>query len=71
MYLNDILIYTNKKRAKHKKAVQWVLEQLQKYGLYANLQKYRFNTNEIYFLRFIISLPGVYIEPERIESIRN
>ena len=71
VYLDDILIYTNEKGAKHKEAVRWVLEQLQKYSLYANLKKCRFNIEEVHFLRFIVSPSGVYMEPERIESIKN
>ncbi len=39
VYLDDILIYTSEKEAKHEKAVRWVLEQLQKYVLYAKLKK--------------------------------
>ena len=71
VYLDDILIYTSEKRAKHKEAVRWVLEQLRKYGLYANLKKCRFSTDEVHFLGYIVSPSGVHMEPERIESIKN
>ena len=71
VYLDNILIYTNKKGARHEKVVRWVLKQLQKDGLYANLKKCRFNTKEIYFLRFIVLPSGIYIEPKCIESIQN
>ncbi len=39
MYLNDIFIYTENKREEHVEAVWWVLNQLQKHLLYANLKK--------------------------------
>ena len=71
VYLDDILIYTNEKGAKHEEAVKWVLGQLQKYGLYANLKKCRFSIDEVHFLGYIVSPPGVHIEPERIDSIKN
>ncbi len=55
MYLDDILIYTEDPGQPHVEVVQWVLKQLQKYGLYANLKKCRFYKDEIRFLGFIVS----------------
>ncbi len=37
--LDNILIYTESERKEHVEAIWWVLDQLQKYLLYANLQK--------------------------------
>ncbi len=51
--------------------MQWVLEQLQKYGLYANLKKCRFHKNEVRFLGFVISAQGIRMEEKRIEAVRN
>ncbi len=42
IYLKNILIYTNNKKEGHIQAVQWVLNQLRKYLLYANLKNCRF-----------------------------
>ena len=42
VYLDNIFIYTNNKREIHIKAIQSVLDQLQKYLLYTNLKKYYF-----------------------------
>ena len=39
VYLDDILIYTKDDGNAHVAAVQWVLEQLKKFLLYANLKK--------------------------------
>ena len=39
MYLDDILIYTNDDGDGHFTAVWWVLEQIRKFSLYANLRK--------------------------------
>ena len=43
VYLDDILIYTKDLGQSYVKAVRWVLDQLQKYLLFANLKKYRFH----------------------------
>ncbi len=47
IYLNDILIYTEDLGQPHVKEVQWVLEQLWKHGLSANLKKCRFHEDEV------------------------
>ena len=40
MYLDDIFIYSNDDGEGHITAVWWVLEQLGKFSLFANLKKY-------------------------------
>ena len=42
VYLDDILIYTNDNGDGYVLAVQWVLEQLRKFSLFANLKKCQF-----------------------------
>ena len=54
VYFNNILIYTKNKSKEHIQAVQWVLDQLQKYLLYANLYKCRFYQDEVRFLGYIV-----------------
>lgn len=71
VYLDDILIYTEEAGVAHTEAVKWVLEQLLRYGLYANLQKCRFNQEEVRFLGYIISPEGIKMEDERIHSVRD
>ena len=39
MYLDNILIYTKDDEDGYVAALQWVLEQLRKFSLYANLKK--------------------------------
>ena len=43
VYLDDILIYTNDDGDGHVADVRWVLEQLRKFSLFANLKKCRFH----------------------------
>lgn len=71
VYVNKILIYTNKKETKYVEAVKWVLSQLPKFCFYTNFKKYWFGIDEIHFVGYIISPSGVHIESERIESIKN
>ncbi len=71
VYLDDILIYTEDSGQPHVEAVQWVLEQLRKHGLYANLKKCRFHEDEVRFLGFVVSAQGIRMEEERIEAVRD
>ena len=71
VYLDDILIYTEDLGQDHVDTVWWVLEILQKYGLFANLKKCRFHQDEIRFLGFVVSNKGIRIEEERIETVKN
>ena len=43
VYLDDIFIYTDHNRDGHVVAIRWVLEQLKKFSLYANLKKCQFH----------------------------
>ncbi len=47
VYLYDILICIKDPGKPHVDVVQWVLEQLQKHGFYANLKKYQFYEDEV------------------------
>ncbi len=71
VYLDNILIYIEDLGQPHIEAVRWVLEQLRKHGLYANLKKCRFHEDEIRFLGFVVSAQGIRMEEERIEAIRD
>jgi hypothetical protein len=68
VYLDDILIYS-KTTEEHIQHLRLVIERLRKYALYANRKKYKFYTQSVQFLGFVISNTGVSIDPERVESI--
>ena len=70
VYLDDIFIYTKDLGKAHVKAVQWVLEFLRKYGLYANLKKCRFHQDEVRFLGFVVSRDDIRMEEERINAVK-
>ncbi len=71
MYLDDILIYTEDPGQPHIKAVRWVLEQLRKHGLYANLKKCRFHEDEVRFLGFVVMAQDIRMEEKRIEVVKD
>ena len=69
VYLDDIFIYTEDESEGHVQAVRWVLDQLRKFSLYANLKKCRFHQEEIRFLGYIVSSRGICMEDERIRAV--
>ncbi len=71
VYLDDILIYTENKGEEHVQAIQWVLNQLRKHSLYANLKKCRFHQDEVRFLGYIVFHQGIQMEEEQIKAVRD
>ena len=70
VYLDNILIYTDDDGDRHVSTVRWVLEQLRKFSLFANLKKCCFHQEEIWFLGYVMSLKGIRMEDERIEVVK-
>ena len=70
VYLDDILIYTEDPGQPHVDAICWVLDQLRKYSLFANLKKCCFHQDEIRFLGYVVSSKGISMEAERIEVVK-
>ncbi len=68
IYLDNILIYIKSGGKEYVEVVQWVLDQLQKYLLYANLKKYQFHQDEVRFLGCIVFHQGIRIEKKQIKT---
>ena len=67
VYLDNILIHTKDLEQPHVEAVRWVLDQLQKYFLFAKLKKCRFDQDKDRFLGYVVLSKGISIEAKRIE----
>ena len=70
MYLDDILIYTEDAGQVHVEAIRWVLGELRKHGLFANLKKCRFHQEEVRFLGYVVSSQGIRMEEEKIDAVK-
>ncbi len=70
MYLDNILIYIEDLGQPHVEVVQWIQEQLQKYGLYTNLKKCQFHKDEVRLLGLVVSAQGIMMKEEKIEVIK-
>ena len=70
VYLDNILIYTNNDGDGHIAAVWWVLEQLKKFSLFANLKKYQFHQKEVWFLSYIMFSKSICIEDKKMNVVK-
>ena len=50
--------------------MRWVLDQLRKYFLFANLKKCCFHQDEIRFLGYVVSSKGISMEAKQIEVVK-
>ena len=69
-YLNDIIIYLESKE-EHRKHVKQVLKRLQEEQMLVAIKKYKFFTRKTNFIRFIIKLSQLSIDPKKIKAIVN
>ena len=69
-YLDDILVYSNTQR-EHTTHVKDVLRCLQQAGLKLKPEKCEFNKPEVEFLRYIIGINGIRMDPNKITAIRD
>ena len=70
VYLDDILIYTEDLGQPHVEAMRWVLDQLRKDLLFANLEKCHFHQDKVCFLGYVVSSKGINMEAKRIEVVK-
>ena len=67
-YLNDIIIYLNSKE-EYKKHIKQVLKRLYKENMPIIVKKCEFYTKKTNFIRFIIKLGQISIDPKKIQAI--
>ncbi|OCL00945.1 uncharacterized protein K441DRAFT_532457, partial [Cenococcum geophilum 1.58] len=65
IYLNNIIIYLITKE-EYGEYVKWRFRDI---GLYINLKKYKFLVIEVKYLKLIITIKGVRIDPKKVYII--
>ncbi len=68
-YVDDLLVFTIRSREQHAKDVNTVFERLNKAGCRTAPEKCKFFRKEVDFLRFIVSVNRIRIDPEKITSL--
>ena len=70
IYLDNILIYSNNISEYHQH-VKEVLKYLCKAGLYAKVEKYKFYSESVEYLRYILSLSSLTISNNKVKIIQD
>ena len=70
VYLNNIIIYSNTK-GEHKQHIEWVLKTLSKENIPIAIKKCKFHTKKTDFVKFVIKLKLISIDPKKIKAIIN
>ncbi|GJY94080.1 reverse transcriptase domain-containing protein [Tanacetum coccineum] len=70
VFIDNILIYS-KTQEEHVEHLRLVLELLKKEKLYAKISKCEFWLREVQFLRHVINGNGIYVDPSKIEVVKN
>jgi hypothetical protein len=70
VYLDDILIFS-KNLGDHDKHVRLVLAKLWEHGLYAKLEKCKFDKTLVEFLGYVISPDGISMDKSKVETIQS
>ncbi len=67
-YLDDIIIYS-KTLKKHKKHVRLVLQRLREVDLQMDINKCKFHVQEISFLRLLLFIEGLKMNPRKVQAV--
>ncbi|GJS39796.1 putative reverse transcriptase domain-containing protein [Tanacetum coccineum] len=70
VFIDDILIYSKSKQ-EHEEHLKLILELLKKEELYAKFSKCKFWIPKVQFLGHVIESQGIYVDPVKIESIKD
>lgn len=67
-YMDDIIIFSDN-LAQYTQYVREILTRLREYDLFVKLSKCVFNNTELIFLDYRISIIGVSMDPQRVQTI--
>jgi hypothetical protein len=69
-FLDDMLIYKDNLN-EHKEHVAAVMISLKEAGLYLKVEKCEFHKAEVKYLRLIVGVNGIRMDPEKVQAVEN
>ena len=70
IYMDDILIATNKDKARHRQIVQEVLEVMRKESLFLKISKCEFEQNKVNYLGLILDESTIRPDPSKVAGLK-
>ncbi|GJW19586.1 putative reverse transcriptase domain-containing protein [Tanacetum coccineum] len=70
VFIDDILIYS-KSKEEHEVHLQLILELLEKKKLFGKFSKCKVWLQEFHFLRHVVNIEGIPVDPSKIKAIKN
>jgi hypothetical protein len=71
VYIDNILVFTNKGKEHHWEIVREVLQRLQDHDLFLKPEKCSFEQEKVEFLGMIIEKGQVFMDPIKVEGVKN
>ena len=70
VFIDDILVCL-RSESKHERHLDLVLQTLRRHQLYAKFNKCEFWLCRMGFLRHVVSVDGIYVDPQKVEAVAN
>nr|GEX96978.1 putative reverse transcriptase domain-containing protein [Tanacetum cinerariifolium] len=70
VFIDDILIYSRSEE-EHEAHLKTILDLLKKEELYVKFLKCEFWLKEVQFLRHVVNIEGIHVDPSKVESVKN
>nr|GFA40180.1 putative reverse transcriptase domain, aspartic peptidase domain protein [Tanacetum cinerariifolium] len=70
IFIDDILIYSKNKK-EHERHLKLIFRLLKKEELFAKFSKCEFWLSKVHFLDHMIDSKGIYVDPDKIESVKD
>ena len=70
VFINNILVYS-RSELEHERHFGLVLQTFRQYQLYAKFSKCEFWLSRVGFLRHVVSVDSIYVDPHKVEAVAN
>nr|GEW37519.1 putative reverse transcriptase domain-containing protein [Tanacetum cinerariifolium] len=70
VFIDDLLIYS-KSKEEYEVHLKLILELLEREKLFGKFLKYEFWLQEVHFLRHVVNIEGIHVDPIKIKAVKN
>ena len=70
VFIDNVLVYS-RSESEHERHLDLVLQTLRRHQLYAKFNKCEFWLSRVGFLRHVVFADGIYVDPQKVETVTN